>query len=345
MTQEENRSQEELEIAVGPAPSAVGGGWLIVVGLFILFIFTAYFINFNGAVSKEHSVWGSTGDYFGGILNPVVSLFTLWLLFRTYQQQQYEFRATRWRMKRQEDELARQVAELEQQTKLQKAELDDQAKANRTTSFENTFFQLLNNHRQLLGSLDMEDGKKEVTGRDVFVFLRKNLTETWKSYVGQTHETLQSKRNELNAPGSMIFNKRQWQTKYDHIEAFLNIPNEQQRIEMVYSRFYNSKQDDLGPYFRSLYNLLRYVHENSPKPKSATFYIKLIRAELSSSQLVILFYNCLTERGSKMRGYIESYGLLKHLDANLLLDYSRIGEQSISHLSLYNVSAYGQEKN
>lgn len=52
------------------------------VGIFIVLGVIGYYIsNFkNNSISKIPSDWGSFGDFFGGILNPIISLFSLILL-------------------------------------------------------------------------------------------------------------------------------------------------------------------------------------------------------------------------------------------------------------------------
>ncbi|HBS6405092.1 hypothetical protein KPC190_00754 [Klebsiella pneumoniae] len=65
--------------------------------LFILFILCVFFIigsyaiNFgNSPISKDPSNWGVLGDYFGGILNPLISTITLIFLIKTYLTQKEE---------------------------------------------------------------------------------------------------------------------------------------------------------------------------------------------------------------------------------------------------------------
>ena len=49
--------------------------------------------------------------------------------------------------------------------------------------------------------------------------------------------------------------------------------------------------------------------------------------------MLILFYNCLTERGAKFRPLVEKLALLKHLDSDDLC--------SSEHAKFYAPSAYG----
>ncbi|MGV2834643.1 hypothetical protein [Pseudomonas shirazensis] len=49
-----------------------------------------YFSNFPFVVSKDQAVWGQFGDYFGGVLNPLLSFFALLGLLATLKAQQKE---------------------------------------------------------------------------------------------------------------------------------------------------------------------------------------------------------------------------------------------------------------
>jgi len=49
-----------------------------------------YFSNFPFVVSKDQAVWGQFGDYFGGVLNPLLSFFALLGLLVTLKAQQKE---------------------------------------------------------------------------------------------------------------------------------------------------------------------------------------------------------------------------------------------------------------
>jgi len=52
-----------------------------------------------------------------------------------------------------------------------------------------------------------------------------------------------------------------------------------------------------------------------------------VRAQLSSYEQVILFYNCLHQNGvKKFKPLIEKYAVFKNIDENLLLNFSHIDD-------------------
>lgn len=81
-------------------------------------------------------------------------------------------------------------------------------------------------------------------------------------------------------------------------------------FEEAYQEFYQEHQATLGHYFRLLYNLIKLV-KNSAVPDKR-FYTNLIRAQLSSAELELLFYNCLSGLGhEKFKPLVEEFALLK----------------------------------
>ncbi|MDD2660695.1 MAG: hypothetical protein PHY54_13630 [Methylococcales bacterium] len=66
-----------------------------VIGLIVLGVIGFYIVNFHDGLSEKNEVWGTFGDYFGGILNPVIAAFAFYLIAKTYELQKRELEATR----------------------------------------------------------------------------------------------------------------------------------------------------------------------------------------------------------------------------------------------------------
>ncbi|HCR2080175.1 TPA: hypothetical protein ONC71_003890 [Enterobacter kobei] len=57
----------------------------------LVIVIGSYILNFrSSSISNNPSDWGVLGDYFGGILNPLISLITLFFLIKTYLSQKEE---------------------------------------------------------------------------------------------------------------------------------------------------------------------------------------------------------------------------------------------------------------
>lgn len=70
--------------------------WIIVtIFLIVLIVLVLYFVNFPHHLSDKNEVWGTFGDYVGGILNPVIAAFAFYLIAKSYELQKTELEATR----------------------------------------------------------------------------------------------------------------------------------------------------------------------------------------------------------------------------------------------------------
>lgn len=99
-------------------------------------------------------------------------------------------------------------------------------------------------------------------------------------------------------------------------------------------------QTDFGHYFRNLYRIVKIVDEtefyiyeeiggksdgNRNEYNTKNFevryrYISMLRAQLSDYELLWLFYNCLSDNGSKkFKRLVEKYSLLKNMPKNKLV--------------------------
>ncbi|MDX9744186.1 MAG: putative phage abortive infection protein, partial [Arcobacteraceae bacterium] len=82
---------------------------------------------------------------------------------------------------------------------------------------------------------------------------------------------------------------------------------------------------------RYLYNIVRFVSESGYKDGP---YMRLIRAQLSDQELLLLFYNSISEHGNNFRTYIEDFALLDNMPQIRLLNKE--------HAVLLKKSAYGE---
>lgn len=114
--------------------------WLLALAFILLVItLTFYFITFNGKISDDNAKWGTFGDFVGGTLNPLFALLSLFAIIYTIKIQTEELELTR--------------NEMQQSNKT----LDDQRKTSekqnqsiKQQTFENTFFNLLEHHNNLV---------------------------------------------------------------------------------------------------------------------------------------------------------------------------------------------------
>jgi hypothetical protein len=175
--------------------------WLIIL-MFILIIvafsFAYYVVTIYqhtlqtvAPTSTNRADWGTTGDFFGGALNPIFAFLGLIMLLATLFQSQRELSLTR-----KELELSRKAAEESEKA------LTDQAYTQKQQRFENTFFALLEQHNQagkLVESLKISfkrpiNSRSLTTINDAKLYLQDDLrySPEAKKYFMILHQTLKA---------------------------------------------------------------------------------------------------------------------------------------------------------
>lgn len=96
------------------------------------------------------------------------------------------------------------------------------------------------------------------------------------------------------------------------------------RAVLSYMDFYARNRDYAPIYYRTLYRLcetLAYKEEGT-EYKNVEL-VKILRAQLTDSEMVLMKYNALTRMGKPFQRYINHFNLLKHLPPLDLLEYKK----------------------
>lgn len=257
-------------------------GFREIVGFIAFVVLTWLGLGYYASTLKNP---GTFGDMFGAV-NALFSGLAFAGLIFTIWQQRIELRLQRQALKATQHELAGQ-----------KAQMEAQNRTLRRQNFENTFFQLLRLHNDIVNSIDLvdkDDSNRVTKGRDCFHIFYSRFRRAYKIRPKQEDARQVSVQVQLNE---------------------------------IYMEFYRSHSSELGHYFRSLYNIVKFVKNNEVENKS--LYTNLVRAQLSSFELLLIFYNCLSEMGrEKFKPLTVEFHLLKHLQSQNLLDPN--------HASLYS---------
>lgn len=102
-------------------------------------------------------------------------------------------------------------------------------------------------------------------------------------------------------------------------------------IEVLYKDFYNLSGSQLSHYYRSLYQILKYIRYNQllKNDKERLFYAKIVRSQLSNSELGLLFYNCLvSEFGENFKILANDFILFDNLPESFI-KYPEISKQTV----------------
>ncbi|WP_288901337.1 putative phage abortive infection protein [uncultured Sneathiella sp.] len=202
-------------------------------------------------------------------------------------------------MQRQEIAIAKKdIAYTKTIVEEQQKQLAIQNEETKKQIFETTFFQLLKLFTDLTAQIDLQrmvkDRPVSTNGKDVFPIFVKRLKQRYISM----------SRN----------------------------PNIENCFDKSYNEFYEIYGAEFGHYFRTIYNIIKFIDSSDIENKK--FYSNIVRAQLSNSEVALLFHNCLTHWGSeKFKPLLEKYSLLKNLNESDIC--------SPELKDLYDQSAFG----
>lgn len=316
-------------------------GGILIAGLSIAyFIFKHFFFNFfnsHGLVVGIDKV-GDFGGFVGGIIGVVWSLAGVILFYVSIRDQKIDIKTNRDTLNTQVDALKQQVKEFELQRKeleLTRAVYEEQSKTLKLQQFETTFFNLLNSQQMIIEGL---------------VFEKKNRISNWdtegpSARQGQVSEikVLELAKNDFDcfyqSPENVRVGVRNLGD--DTIKFLLGMeksPPPQNmhldRIKFKYRIFFEVYHQQLGHYFRHLFQILQFLNttmeydimelgrkEGISKQyieKEFKFYANIVQSKLSSDELFLLFYNSLCF--PKMKKLIIKFNLLENLAIEDLID-------------------------
>ena len=263
--------------------------WLpYLIGVIVLWvantIFAIYYFPKPEQIGQFGDMFGAVNALFAGLAFAGV-IFAIILQKKELELQRQELKETRDEIRGQKEQLQAQDQTLKKQ------------------NFENSFFQLLSFHNEIVNSLEIPSwggrGNK-IGGRMCFHFFLQALKDNYGSRNLKTSEQMKN------------------------------------RINVLYEEFLSRDYSSIGYYFRHLYNTVKFVdqHKSIKEFEDKKTYTNLIRAQLSSNELGLLFYNCLSDRGAKFKCLVEKYALLEDMEFERLLEPK--------HRSLYSAKAYGE---
>lgn len=240
---------------------------------------------------------GTTGDMFGTV-NALFSGLAFAGIIYTILLQRTELKFQREELELQRKEIKRSGDELEGQKRLMAIQ-----------RFENTFFQLINLNHEIVGNMTIKETSIKRTSRE--------FTQVTEEFEGRE---VFSRFYAALTKGLLDFHKDEERTLEEN-EVYTG-PSGHERIIIVFEEVYKRFEGSMGHYFRNLYHTIRWVHnancfENNEENKE---YIRIIRAQLSSYELIVLYYNCMVEQGEKLKKLAIEYNLFDNINYNLLID-------------------------
>ncbi len=275
MTVEQQASKNHLDWWLFLVP-------LLMAGLAILFyVWTFRHLPHN----QDPGAWGTFGDYFGGLLNPVVSTLTLFVAIAV------------WKLQKEAIQLQR--SELEETRTI----LAEQAQTARQERNEQRFFDLLNLHHRTLDSLSYgSHAGRSAIASVLGTWLIEYLFRTgYPRYTLVTNPDGTSSKEYATAPS-----------------LYTSTVSTLQDLREDWSSL--NQTTPLNPYLRMVHRLLSDA-KNLLGHEECFRYIKLFRAQLSDEELkLIALHILLNNEGQALCERVEEFGLLKHLPAGPFRD-------------------------
>jgi len=216
-----------------------------------------YYFNFRKyGISDESANWANFGNYLSGVIGTILTFISIILIYKTYK---------------------------------------NQVKNSTLQQFETTFFNLLQNQREILKSLSGYIKTDDHIPSEQYVA---------DEYIYMIASILNQHFD--RAPGRFINNEGEETWKLENKQKM------SERINTSYNRIYKQKEAELGHYFRHLYHILKYVHESEIPFKKK--YIDIIQAQMSDNELYVAFYNGISEYGKKrFLPMLDSYQFFENI--------------------------------
>lgn len=276
----------------------------MIIGLCIIIISIIIhpFNDWSFVVDPELS--GQFGSFIGGIVGPLFSLVAALLLYNT---------------------LVTQRKTLKQQKKSSKIERFESTFFNLSSTQQ----EIRNTIKTYVFTLneDMSIKRYNADGREFFAYSKVELSYLWKSinsdsylgvYNSQTADSFNNNLEELNNPYSVNYTipddfeykKSQLITieKLKYANHFYDVSKEiwseaqdkdiVDRIKLTYGLFFQKYHYAIGHYYRHLYHIIDFTKQFGQSYDSssqiALKYIDFIQAQMSSYEMMLLFYNAIS---------------------------------------------------
>lgn len=287
---------------------------------------------------------GNIGDTIGGLMNPFIALAGVMVTFLAFYIQ-YKFNEF-------------QITEFRREIKLNEVKYDKD-------KFENQFYEMLRLHRDNVNELYIKIKKKTdekiieevVYGRRVFEYLtlelsiccvvayysfkKDNLTpkELLNEAYGIFFHGFRKTDLEKHQFFKNIYNLQILIEKFDYegfekeIDANLKIDKESMISERIEFQIFSGYSHQLAHYYRHLFQTVKFVVQQDetlisyPQKRN---YLRILRAQLSNSEQVLLFYNWYSDFGKqwedKNNKFFTDYRMIHNLYNDILISQFKLEE-------------------
>jgi hypothetical protein len=307
-------------------------GLLALAFMLIILAFFAPFILTRPAINSDFnfSTTGQIGDTVGGLMNPLIALSSVIVTGLAFYIQYKANLLQRELFLQEQEENKKQLQE----------QIDNQNRQIKVQKFESQFYEMLKLHRENVTEMkitgyDFEESKvfkkfeKVTEGRKVFVTMKTELEcilalfskdrklnkegfqKCYKLFFSGLEEFHKSFPEEDILVGLL----KEARESHEHPDP-KKIKNNQDRKEFLeYAKLYfnykpfSGHSSRLGHYFRHLYLTVKSVANSEiiTDYEERMQYLRILRAQLSNHEQILLFYNWLSEYGADWENEKHSF--------------------------------------
>ncbi|MCB9285089.1 MAG: putative phage abortive infection protein [Lewinellaceae bacterium] len=180
-----------------------------------------------------------------------------------------------------------------------------QQKANVSQTFDNSFFHLLAFYNQIISEARFMDGVESggtSQGRRAFLTFHQTLEKEYNKEKSRLNEKIQD----------LEVGSQEWISAY---REYLS-----DNFVYLFLEKYKEHQAAFGHYVRTAHEILKFIENSNLKRSKRQDYANIFRAQLSSHELLFLYYEVIIEFKKEFNPLEREYNLLKYLPRHLIID-------------------------
>ncbi len=292
-----------------PRVAWLGFGLLALLLIWLLYGLASYFLLPLLLVysNTDTQKIGQFGDVFGA-LNALFSAFAFAVLIFTMFLQRRELALQREELEHTRNEIRGQKEQLQAQNLTMQRQV-----------FESSFFALLGAYQDIVRMLDVRklDGTLIRQGRDCFeYFFSRSLRRDYLVIKEKGLSGIEASRADRVRRISDLAGFQELVQERDGVD---------ENVTQAYVSFFLQHQSDVGHYFRTVYHIYRFIDESDLAWQEKQRFARVVRAQLSTYELLLFFYNGLSPYGyEKFWPLANTYEIFQNLDVDLLFDPTHV---------------------
>lgn len=264
---------------------------IMAAALFVFALFAPSIFTMPAKDGKGFTTTGQIGDTIGGLMSPFINLSAVIVTGLAFYMQ---YRANKLQVHIFSD----QLKETARQFKLEQS---NQEKQNKVQQFESQFFEMLRLHKENVDELNITSVVNGIQSsrRQAFV----TMANEFKTFLGYIKFGNSPFLKEYKIAYDIFF--WGWNSNYVDLDSlsdsWLIIDNGPDATGPDYDhtidfREYKGYSSSLGHYFRHLFMMVKFVAYSDviTEYKDKMRYLKILRAQLSNHEQIMLFYNWLS---------------------------------------------------